>query len=571
MARILPTPLPSHVKTDPGRAAERKVYQSFSERVGGKYTVFYSVSWLGKPGHGVPPDGEIDFVVAHPDWGLLVLEVKGGRIGHDGVKGRWYSRDRYGRTHPIDDPFLQARGAKHALIRKIKEVPVWRNRWIDAGHGVIFPDAGRPDNALGTDTAGEVMAFTEDLVWLDEWIESAFRFWGANTAPEGGLGSEGVALLERLFAPTFELKHPLRSEIDADRADIIRLTEEQFVLLDFLSRKRRLAISGGAGTGKTMLALEKAQRLAEEGFRTLLTCYNRPLSDYLAQRVSGVENLTVMNFHQLCYDFASRADCPVLEPEGETPPPEYFEKELPSALMRALECLTEERFDAVIVDEGQDFAEDWWVALQLALSDPDYGILYVFFDDNQRVYSRVSNLPESLDIYPLTRNLRNTKEIHRLAKRYYEGGELKGEGPDGRPVEYLRADDGHAVEKETSRVLHRLIREEHIDPNDIAVLTGRSRENSVLAGKDAIGSFRVCCGRDQEKGKVVFDSIRRFKGLEKPIVILVELEDALDSQEILYVGLSRAQAYLVVIGSERVLGAMRGSAPGAVERGKGEN
>lgn len=556
MARILPTPLPARVMADPGRAAERKVYRAFSESVGDRFTVFYSVSWLGRPGKGPPPDGEIDFVVAHPDWGLMVLEVKGGRIGHDGIKGRWYSKDRHGRVHPIDDPFDQARSAKHALIRKIKETPVWKRRWIDAGHGVIFPDAGRPDNPLGTDSAEEVMAFTEDLAWLDDWIESAFRFWGADTAPEGGLGEQGVDLLERLLAPTFELRHPLRSEIDADEAEILRLTEEQFYLLDFLSRKRRLAVSGGAGTGKTMLALEKARRLAEEGFITLLTCYNRPLADYLAGRAGGVENLTVMNFHQLCYDFASRAECPLLDAEGE-PPPLYFEKEMPAALVQALECLTDERFDAIVVDEGQDFAEEWWTALQLALSDPDYSILYVFFDDNQRLYRSENTLPGGLDVFPLTRNLRNTKEIHRIAAKFYEGGELKGEGPEGRPVEYVLAGDPVAVGKATRRVLHRLIREEHIVPEDIAVLTGRSRESSSLVKNETIGAFEVCCGRERERGKVVFDSIRRFKGLERPVVVLVELEGVLESLETLYVGISRAQAHLMVIGSREVLEALK--------------
>ena len=67
---------------------------------------------------------------------------------------------------------------------------------------------------------------------------------------------------------------------DDDR-ELLRLTEQQFAVLDRLRRQRRVSISGGAGTGKTVLALEKARRLAREGSGVLLTCFNRPLADNL--------------------------------------------------------------------------------------------------------------------------------------------------------------------------------------------------------------------------------------------------------------------------------------------------
>ena len=48
---------------------------------------------------------------------------------------------------------------------------------------------------------------------------------------------------------------------------------------------------------------------------------------------------------------------------------------------------TARRYDALIVDEAQDFHPDWWVPLQLLLEDPDEGSLYVFYDDNQRIFA----------------------------------------------------------------------------------------------------------------------------------------------------------------------------------------
>ena len=86
------------------------------------------------------------------------------------------------------------------------------------------------------------------------------------------------------------------------------LTKDQMRVLDFLRSHRRAAVSGGAGTGKTVLALEKARRLASEGFKTLLTCYNRQLADHLSSTCAGTSDLDVMSFHQLCYRQVEKAN-----------------------------------------------------------------------------------------------------------------------------------------------------------------------------------------------------------------------------------------------------------------------
>jgi hypothetical protein len=53
-------------------------------------------------------EGEADFLVLNPDLGMLVLEVKGGRIAFDGRTGAWTSTARDGTVYGIKDPFLQA-------------------------------------------------------------------------------------------------------------------------------------------------------------------------------------------------------------------------------------------------------------------------------------------------------------------------------------------------------------------------------------------------------------------------------------------------------------------------------
>src|SRR5262249_6472256 len=107
MAQMYPNQLPLAVQAEPGRAAECKVYAALEKSLDRSYTVFYGVAWLARrPGDGAR-DGEIDFVVAHPERGVLLLEVKGGRVARDAGTGIWVSIDRNGKPHRIQDPLAQ--------------------------------------------------------------------------------------------------------------------------------------------------------------------------------------------------------------------------------------------------------------------------------------------------------------------------------------------------------------------------------------------------------------------------------------------------------------------------------
>ena len=112
----------------------------------------------------------------------------------------------------------------------------------------------------------------------------------------------------RIFARVVEVEPLLSFRIAEEEQRRIQLTNQQIRTLDMLSRQRRVAISGGAGTGKTVLAREKAQRLAAEGFKTLLTCYNRPLADFLRSTTGGHEGLIITSFHQFCHRWIQRAN-----------------------------------------------------------------------------------------------------------------------------------------------------------------------------------------------------------------------------------------------------------------------
>jgi len=126
MATMFPTPLPAAVAADAGREAERRVYGALARLLDPEHAVFYSVAWLTRATGPAARDGEADFVIAHSDLSVLVLEVKGGQIGHDQMTGEWHSTDRHDHRHPIRDPFAQATSSHHALEAKLREC--WQTR-----------------------------------------------------------------------------------------------------------------------------------------------------------------------------------------------------------------------------------------------------------------------------------------------------------------------------------------------------------------------------------------------------------------------------------------------------------
>ena len=564
MPRLHPDRIPDAIRRDPSRQAECAVYDALLETLPEEYSVFGWVAWLGrKPGNGAR-DGEADFVIAHPEHGILVLEVKGGAIEHDATTGRWSSTSASGTTHPLrQSPFVQASGHRFDLERKISESSGWHGRPVTFGWAVAFPDCAMPDGDLGPNAPRDVLICREDLGRIDERLRAIGQYWRREAHKESTLGADGLRVVEQLLARSFKLRMPLGRQIDEDTRDIIELTEAQYGVLDGLARNRRVVVTGGAGTGKTLLALEKAKRLARtEGFRTLMTCFNQPLAEYLAASAGEVPNLTVRNFHELCIDLARQAGIEVQIPSDEAERNEMYRNGLPNLLVDALAVLPE-RFEAIVLDEGQDFSHTDRAALQLLLDDRAESVLYVFQDETQAIYRDASAWPsDGLAVYELTENRRNTRAIHEVLTHLVGETRTRPLGPQGRPPEFIVVRDGREQARELSRVLHRLIREESVPQGSIAVLVASRRGDPPLVENGRIGAFEVTTEHDAADDKVLFESVTRFKGLERDVVILTRLDrvDYVEYGPMLYVGASRARGHLVVMGDEATLARFRGEA-----------
>jgi hypothetical protein len=530
--RMWPAILPSHVRKDPYRNAEVKVYDQLEKQLDSGWTVFYSRPWLGLTATGGEKDGECDFVVVHANHGFLAIEVKGGGISYDPLTDCWMSRDRNSIRHRIKNPVEQARSAKHELLKRVTAQRDWpKNRFIRARHGVIFPDVERPPENLGADRPRHLFCCRSDMVTINDWV--ADRLSGGD---ESELGKDGVRAFEKLLALPFTLRVPLGHSMDDDDRAIEALTPEQFYILDSVAHLSRVAVGGSAGTGKTIVAMEDAMRMAEAGRLTLLTCLSEELAQHMRLKVVH-PLIQILSFPALCLRSSNQKSSSANEVL-------FSAEESPERMVDDVAENPSLAFNAIVVDEAQDFHQNWWVALESILLDPINGQLHAFYDTNQKIYG---NLVGRLATYApvmirLSRNLRNTKLIHSTASRFYQGLPVTAYGPDGVQVEWVECSEDEIFSL-TVTTVKRLCFDDLVSPADLTVLV-------------ATEAIRIALGGPLKKyitRGVTVATVRAFKGLEKKAVVVVATREFGDDSELAYVALSRPRTYLAVLGEPAIL------------------
>jgi hypothetical protein len=259
---------------------------------------------------------------------------------------------------------------------------------------------------------------------------------------------------------------------------------------------------------------------------------------------------TVKNFHALCRDLATAAGIPFRPPEDPEAARQYWETEPPKQPLRALDAFPEERFEAVIVDEGQDFLKGWWKAVERLLRDVKRGVLWVFFDPLQNLYG--GGPTEALGLVPasLTSNCRNTVAIGTLASNFVKATPVFKLGtPQGIAVQEICCNTERDMLEAVSQTLHRLLSEESIPADTVVVLTAASMKSSRVWQTGKFGPFSLVEFPVRPgPGQVPFATLQRFKGLEADVILLCEVHEqrAHCTPNHLYVGTSRARHALVI-------------------------
>ncbi len=530
-----------------------------------------NVRWVDRSRpNGPARDGELDLVLVDPVRGILALEVKGGVVSRDAY-GRWFA----GRRHLEENPFRQVETGKHVLERKIAAHPDWHAPKPRLLHVVAFPQSDREDllrhhRDLGPEAPLDLVIDRADLetpASTAAALVRVFAFWSGDGVRDRTLTAEQLTTIHDVIEPDVVLRALLHADLDEGERAILAPTHHQLHLLRTLACERRASIVGGAGSGKTLLAIEKARSLAATGFDVLLVCFNSPLAGTLGAHpelaphiASG--RLAVQTYHQLARWLALEAG--VLPPEPAHPTQDWWDRALPEALDAAIGRL-DRRWQAVVVDEGQDFAPGWLESLDLLLVEPGIDDLYLFHDPAQSLYRPDATATLGLKEFPLPDNCRNARPIHDFAYRHCAGIEAEPMREDGRPVEIVEAEPGDPTVEAVREALHRLVREEGVERGRIGVLVGQALEHSALWRRRRLkGGLELWNGSvdgaghslglrsdlvpRQPAGTIAIETIHRAKGLEWDVVVLAELRpDDARLEMLLYIGASRAKHHLVVI------------------------
>lgn len=323
-----------------------------------------------------------------------------------------------------------------------------------------------------------------------------------------------------MISPKTHFKKYIGNDLSEIHQEILRLTEQQFEILNSLCFQSQCTILGCAGSGKTQLAIEKARQLSQQKYITLVTCKSINLSLYIAASLSQEiqSNYCVVSHYSA-----------------------------------VTESYSNRKFDAVILDEGQDFERSELDILKKLLTEEE--IFYIFQDSNQNISKNISKYILQLNPTVLDKNCRNTKKIFKYAEPFVSClHNIKSSSIDGREV-IQKTYDIHSnlllmIEKDLSF----LVNEEKVNPNQIIILTDMyPLSKSFLSSLSKIGQFplRQYSPINKERQSIQWENIGRYKGLENDIILLVfEKPKTLVPNNFdianKYIGATRAKSYLIV-------------------------
>ncbi len=563
MAKMIPPLFDSSTVS----SAERRVFELLKNDPGtASWIVLHS---LGLRRRAAKPYGEIDFVVLVPEAGLVCLEVKGGRITcSDGI---WYTTNRYGQRHQMKrSPFMQAREGMFALRDELlkhfgAEHPAGR---CVTGYAAVFPDVPTPPRtpefeaweAIDSDALRAPISRS-----LRSLLNSQRKKFGRYN--DTSLSPRTVREIRQFLRPDFDVVIARSVQIRNTEEKLLRLTEEQYDVLDRLSENERCLVRGPAGTGKTVLGMEYARRSANEGARTLFVCYNRMLGDWFREQTAGLDGMICGSFYRCLRELilASPMEEEFRKQSQSRPDHELYNEVFPF-YGELVGSETNKPFDVLVLDEAQDLLREPVLnVLNAWLKGGLAGGRWTIIGDFTRQAIYTGNAEEEADSLlqqycpyytreRLTLNCRNTRQVAEetgLLSGFFSLPYRLGR-VDGPAVDYRYWRNANHQTQVLSRVIEELL-DDGVKPGDITILSPRKFVDSVAHTLKESERFAIYELRERASSshavRIPFSTIHAFKGLESPVVVMCDL-DAIDStepQSLLYVGMSRARSHLTVL------------------------
>ena len=499
--------------------SERRVIRQLLTTLGDEWHIIPKVETLIDN-----KNSEIDIVLASRHRGVFVLEVKGGAISVR--SGEWYQNG----LKLKKDPFTQIGNAKHQLAKRLKSVGLILDG-LYINEIVVLPDVGdAPAEGLGPNAPRSHLWTSHEL----KVPSAALAF----ISKEHELVPQPQYLrFLRYLCPIVELTAVEGRYI---QGALRKIEDETKLHLDVVAKlgdsNREFLVLGSAGTGKTFLAEKWARRCATRGERTLLVCYNLPICEEIANRLADTD-VVVRTFHRLVEE--------LLTPFGftipESPSSEWWESVPSQQLIEHAERIAA-RFDAIIIDEGQDFRQHWLEALRKIHAPTGPMRFLMLADPDQAIYAGPWTPPEGMPKLVLETNLRSSKAVARHVQKL-GGAQPNRLALEGAPVTQ-RAATLESLPMVVAEEVARLRNEYDVPLVQLAVITRRTKERDMLM--ESRMPIRLTRWEQRDEDSVLCETIHRTKGLERLAIIYVDL-DSDRSRQLEYIGSGRAMLHLVAV------------------------
>jgi len=478
------------------------------------YTVFHSVHWT-RDYQGRTVYGEIDFAVVNRAGDVMVIEQKNGGLEEtaDGLVKVYDDQAKNVGTQVhrsldnLRDKFRLQRRADGSQRKRLR-----------LSYLIYCPDHRLATvNAAGIDRERVVDAADKDR--LADRIQSLLGP-GRNPDPEW------TGVVERFLGQSFEVVADVHAHIAASERSFTRLSGGLArTIADIQMSPFRLRVRGTAGCGKSIVARDAFVGAVEHGRRPLLVCFNRPLAERLKALVGGGGLVTT--FHGLCDAFL-KARGHVLDYAGVRTDPDFWPRVQNTVLAEPVP--DDWRFDALILDEGQDFSAEWFAIIRRFLV-PDADILWLE-DRDQDIHGTPPVVLPGFVTFNARCNHRSPESIASFIARHLPFSFECANDLPGLGVGIARYDDPAEQTGLAAAAIERLL-DRGFPAEAITVLTWRSRADSVFDGADAIGgvpvrrfanAYDVHGNQVMTDGLLCFESINRFKGQQAPAVIVTDVD-----------------------------------------------
>ena len=590
MAILIPEPFPylNTVEMNrPGRKVEFEVFKSLGNLFDENSYIIYGPQHIRINKNKQLRDGEfIDFIIIHPQKGMIFLECKGGLVQYKPRERTWeqYKQNNWKSMKP--GPLEDAKFGKNNLVRFLKKELLLSSSdsWVDkipTIHGAIFPNTPMPDGELPPDIKPEMIIWSEDYENLETSINKMFDLNVHNNIEKKNID----IIIDKLFG---NLKtNPFNKILEAGETqqDLEFDRQQKNIYINAIIGSKKFIGKGLAGTGKTILAAKIALNEIYRDKKVLLLTKTNGLTKFLYVQLkktdpkNDLRNLQIYNIDSFVPRVGQRLSVTVNSPRrgmGLNEFREHFDNYIPQMCKNIFESKPDQKYDLVIVDEGQDFHKNWFYPLESITKDD--GQFIIFYDPLQNTLEKqtdsmgeILKKPNEIGFFsfPLTANYRNSSSISfllsNLIKKHFPKelnySQHASESFKGKKPELIEIESYDDLVLKTIEKVEILMKRDQIKPKDIGIIGIENMMPSKNNGKLSITKKLTELGLTVLKAEgysdayepggensVTFENYRRFKGLEKRAIILVNIFD-INNETVgkIYTGLSRARGDLTVI------------------------